>query len=73
VIDTSPGYMPLARHTIRDIRNYGTVSPTRLLTKSQHRATKLALDMPNEHFHDVLRRFGFGEHRRGFPGERPAC
>lgn len=72
-IETSPGYMPLARHTIRDIRNFGTVSPTRLLTKSSNiAAVKLALDMPNEHLHDVLRRFGFGElSGAGFPGEQP--
>ncbi|MFY8134944.1 MAG: peptidoglycan D,D-transpeptidase FtsI family protein [Aquimonas sp.] len=72
VIETSPGYMPLARHTIRDIRNFGTVSPTRLLTKSSNiAAVKLALDMPNEHFHDLLRRFGFGELTgAGFPGEQ---
>jgi len=72
-IETSPGYMPLARHTIRDIRNFGTVSPTRLLTKSSNvAAVKLALDMPNEHLHDVLRRFGFGElSGAGFPGESP--
>jgi len=72
-IETSPGYMPLARHTIRDIRNFGTVDLTRLLTKSSNvAAVKLALDMPNEHLHDVLRRFGFGElSGAGFPGESP--
>ncbi|WP_395794177.1 peptidoglycan D,D-transpeptidase FtsI family protein [Aquimonas sp.] len=73
LIETSPGYMPLARHTIRDIRNFGTVDLTRLLTKSSNiAAVKLALDMPNEHLHDVLRRFGFGElSGAGFPGESP--
>lgn len=72
-IETSPGFMPLARHTIRDIRNFGTVDLTRLLTKSSNiAAVKLALDMPNEHLHDVLRRFGFGElSGAGFPGESP--
>lgn len=73
LIETSPGYMPLARHTIRDIRNFGTVDLTRLLTKSSNvAAVKLALDMPNEHLHDMLRRFGFGElSGAGFPGESP--
>jgi cell division protein FtsI (penicillin-binding protein 3) len=71
VIQTSPGYMPLAGHVIRDIRNFGEVSLTRLLTKSSNvAATKLAMDMPNEHFHDVLRRFGLGSSTgSGFPGE----
>jgi cell division protein FtsI (penicillin-binding protein 3) len=70
-IETSPGTMPLAGHTIRDIRNFGQVTPTRLLTKSSNiAATKLALDMSSDHMHDVLRRFGFGEATGvGFPGE----
>ncbi len=73
IIDTTPGTMPLAGHTIRDIHNYGKIDLTRLLTKSSNvGATKLALEMSNEHFHDVLRRFGFGEATGiGFPGESP--
>lgn len=69
--DTSPGYMPLARHVIRDVRNFGVVNLTRLLTKSSNIAsTKLALEMSNEHFYEVLRNFGFGEATGvGFPGE----
>ncbi|MBK9495413.1 MAG: penicillin-binding protein 2 [Xanthomonadales bacterium] len=72
VIETSPGYMPLANHVVRDIRNFGTLTVTGLLTKSSNiAATKLALDMPNEHLHDVLHRFGFGElSGSGFPGEQ---
>ena len=71
VIDTTPGTMPLAGHTIRDVRNFGVIDVTRIITKSSNvGATKLALDMSNEHFHDVLRRFGFGETTGiGFPGE----
>jgi len=70
-IDASPGWMPLAGHTIRDIRNFGMVSPTRLLTKSSNiGATKLAMDMSAEHMFDVLNRFGFGQATGvGFPGE----
>ncbi len=73
IIDTTPGTMPLAGHTIRDIHNYGRIDVTHLLTKSSNiGATKLAMDMSNEHFHDVLRRFGFGEATGiGFPGESP--
>ena len=71
VIDTTPGTLPLAGHVIRDVRNFGRVDLTRLLTKSSNvAATKLALEMSNEHLHDVLRRFGFGEATGiGFPGE----
>lgn len=71
VIQTSPGYLPLAGHVIRDIRDFGPVSLTRMLTKSSNvAATKLALEMPGEHLYDVLRRFGFGAGTgSGFPGE----
>ncbi|MBS3896152.1 penicillin-binding protein 2 [Silanimonas sp.] len=69
--DTSPGLFPLHRHTIRDVRNFGMVDMTTLLQRSSNIAsTKLALDMSDEHFHDVLRRFGFGSITgSGFPGE----
>jgi len=69
--DTSPGFFPLHRHTIRDVRNFGLVDMTVLLQKSSNIAsTKLALEMSDEHFHDVLRRFGFGQSTgSGFPGE----
>jgi cell division protein FtsI (penicillin-binding protein 3) len=71
VIQTSPGTMPLAGHVIRDVHDYGPVTLERLLAKSSNiGATKLALGMDNAGFHDVLRRFGFGESTgSGFPGE----
>lgn len=70
-IDTSPGFFPLRNHTIRDVRNFGMVDMSRLLQKSSNIAsTKLALEMSNEHFYDVLRRFGFAQSTNsGFPGE----
>ena len=70
-IETSPGYMPLAGHTVRDVRNFGLLDVTGMLTKSSNiAATKMALDMPREHFHGVLARFGFGASTgSGFPGE----
>ncbi len=69
--ETSPGFMMVAGHRVTDIRDFGTVSVTRMLTKSSNIvATRLALDMPAEHQHDVLRRFGFGVPTgSGFPGE----
>ena len=70
-IETWPGTMQVAGHTIRDVRNFGTLTTTGLLTKSSNVASvKLAQAMPAEHIHDVLRRFGFGEATGiGFPGE----
>ncbi len=71
MIDTWPGTLPVAGHTIRDVRNFGTVSVTRMLTKSSNvAAVKLAMGMSSEHMHDVFRRFGFGQMANiGFPGE----
>ena len=71
MLDTTPGTMPLAGHVIRDIRNFGRIDVTHILTKSSNiGATKLALEMDDEHLYDVLKRFGFGETTGcGFPGE----
>lgn len=70
-LDTSPGYFPLHNHVIRDVNNYGMVDMTRLLNKSSNIAsTMLALEMTDEHLHDVLNRFGYGRSTgSGFPGE----
>ncbi len=70
-IPTSPGYWPVGNHMVRDIRDFGIVDPARMLAKSSNiAAAKLALEMPPEHLHDVLRRFGFGAGTEsGFPGE----
>ncbi|HET6603838.1 MAG TPA: penicillin-binding transpeptidase domain-containing protein [Xanthomonadaceae bacterium] len=71
VIETSPGTLPLAGHVIRDVHDYGRVDLTRLLTKSSNvAATKLSMELPDEHFYDVLQRFGFGRATgAGFIGE----
>jgi cell division protein FtsI (penicillin-binding protein 3) len=71
-IDTWPGTLQVGGHTIRDVRNFGTLTTTGLLTKSSNvAAAKLALGMPSEHLYHVLRRFGFGElSGSGFPGEQ---
>lgn len=70
-IETWPGTMQVAGHTVRDVRNFGTLTTTSMLTKSSNvAAVKVAMDMPSEHIYHVLRRFGFGETTGiGFPGE----
>ena len=72
VIPTSPGTFPVAGHVVRDVRDFGAVSMTRLLAKSSNiGAAKLALELPSEQVHDVFRRFGFGaDSGSGFPGEQ---
>lgn len=70
-IDTSPGTFALSGHVIRDVRNAGLIDVSRVITKSSNvGAAKIALTLTNEHMHDVLQRFGFGEVSGcGFPGE----
>jgi cell division protein FtsI (penicillin-binding protein 3) len=69
VVPTTP--LVVSGHPIRDVHDYGPVTLERLLQKSSNiGASRLALNMSNEHFHDVLHRFGFGESTgSGFPGE----
>lgn len=71
LIDTTPGWMPVANHVVRDIRNFGVVDLTRLLVKSSNVAsTRIAQQLTDEHLYDMFRRFGFGQATGcGFPGE----
>ena len=69
--DTNPGWMPNGRYRTTDTHNYGVLDTTGVITKSSNvGAAKIAHRLPNEHFYDFLRRFGYGEARSsGFPGE----
>ena len=71
MIDTHPGSMPVGNHLVRDIRDFGVIDVTRLLTKSSNiGSAKIAAQLDNEHFYDLFRRFGFGAPTGcGFPGE----
>jgi cell division protein FtsI (penicillin-binding protein 3) len=70
-VETSPGYISISRHTIRDHNNYGLLDVTGVLTKSSNvGVTKLALQLTPEQMWDTYSRFGFGEATgTGFPGE----
>jgi cell division protein FtsI (penicillin-binding protein 3) len=70
-IDTTPGWINVSGHTIKDTHNYGPIDITRLITKSSNvGATKVALDLAPEHMWDTYDRFGFGDVTgTGFPGE----
>ncbi len=73
-IDTTPGRMQLAGgYTVGDIRNFGMLDVTRVITKSSNvGAAKMAMSMSADHMFDVFNRFGFGEVSGcGFPGESP--
>lgn len=70
-INTSPGTLRVSGHTIRDIRNFGELTVTGLITKSSNvGVVDLALKMDARHLWGVYSRFGFGTvSGTGFPGE----
>ncbi|MFC3130231.1 peptidoglycan D,D-transpeptidase FtsI family protein [Coralloluteibacterium stylophorae] len=72
MLETSPGWMRVANATVRDIRNFGRIDVTHILTKSSNvGATHLALEvLTPELQYDMLHRLGFGQITgSGFPGE----
>jgi len=70
-IDTSPGYMRVGRHLVRDHHNYGDIDVSTVLLKSSNvGAAKIVLDIPPKAFWGMLDRLGFGQlPGSGFPGE----
>ncbi|MCB1611214.1 MAG: penicillin-binding protein 2 [Lysobacterales bacterium] len=73
IVDTSPGRIDIGTYTVRDVRNFGAIDVTTIITKSSNvGAIKMARELDSEAFYDVLRRFGFGAITgSGFPGESP--
>lgn len=71
VIDTAPGTLRVAGHTVRDARNYGAIDLETLVAKSSNvGAVKLALAVDAGDLWQVLSRAGFGVGTgSGFPGE----
>jgi cell division protein FtsI (penicillin-binding protein 3) len=72
VIDTKPGYIFVKGKKIRDFRNYGDLSITRIITKSSNvGVTKLALSLEEDSMHNLFSNVGIGQlPSTGFPGER---
>lgn len=71
IINTHPGTLVVANHLVRDIRDFGVIDVTHLLTKSSNvAATRIAQALDDDHLYDMYRRFGFGQSTgSGFPGE----
>jgi cell division protein FtsI (penicillin-binding protein 3) len=71
LIDTAPGLLRVGRHTIRDIRNYGRIDLSTVITKSSNvGASKIALALDPEALWGIYHRVGFGAVTgSGFPGE----
>lgn len=70
-IATAPGYVRVADHTIRDIRDYGTLDPAGIIRKSSNvGASKIALSLGPKPLWNLYSDLGFGlPTGSGFPGE----
>jgi len=70
-IETSPGFIKIGKYTIRDHRDYGLLTVSRVIVKSSNvGASKIALQLEPQALWNTLRRVGFGESTgSGLPGE----
>lgn len=70
-LNTAPGTMRVGRHTVRDIRNFGVIDLTTLISRSSNvGSTQLALETPPGDFWRMLHQAGFGRPLEiGLPGE----
>lgn len=71
VVNTSPGYFRIGKYVVQDVRNYGRINLSTILSKSSNiGASKLALAITAKNLTDVHSRIGFGfSTGSGFPGE----
>jgi cell division protein FtsI (penicillin-binding protein 3) len=70
-IETSPGFIKIGKYTIRDHRDYGLLTVSRVIVKSSNvGASKIALQLEPQAIWNTLRRVGFGDSTgSGLPGE----
>jgi cell division protein FtsI (penicillin-binding protein 3) len=73
MVDTSPGWLNLGKHTVREDKrkNHGVIDVAQILQKSSNvGVTKLTLALPPERLWETYRSVGFGSTTGcGFPGE----
>ncbi len=71
LIDTAPGTLRVGRNRVKDVRNYGTLTTTRVLTKSSNvGSVKLAMRMNKSVLWTLYESLGFGSPTDShFPGE----
>jgi cell division protein FtsI (penicillin-binding protein 3) len=71
MIETSPGTWMMGGHPIRDTHNWGTLTPTGVITKSSNvGAAKIAMTLDTDLLYNTYKSFGFGSSTgSGFPGE----
>jgi cell division protein FtsI (penicillin-binding protein 3) len=70
-VDTSPGWMMIDGHTVRDDSNNGPIDLSHVITYSSNvGASKISLTLTPQQMDGVLHQFGFGASTgSGFPGE----
>jgi len=70
-IDTSPGYMMVSGHAIKDFRNYGVLDLAGILRKSSNvGASRIAMSLDKQELWESFKDYGFGEASGvSFPGE----
>ncbi|MCP4981944.1 MAG: penicillin-binding protein 2 [Gammaproteobacteria bacterium] len=70
-IDTSPGYMMVSGHAVKDVRNYGVLDLASVLRKSSNvGASRIAMSMDKKELWESFSDYGFGEPSGvSFPGE----
>jgi len=70
-IDTSPGHLMVSGYPVKDVRNYGVLSPADILRKSSNvGASRIALSMDKRDLWASFTDYGFGEATGvAFPGE----
>ena len=71
MVNTSPGYYRIGKYVVQDVKNYGRINLSTILSKSSNiGASKLALAISAKNLNDVHSRIGFGfTTGSGFPGE----
>jgi cell division protein FtsI (penicillin-binding protein 3) len=71
VVNTRPGYFRIGKYVVQDVKNYGRINLSTILSKSSNiGASKLALAISAKNLTDVHSRTGFGfTTGSGFPGE----
>ena len=70
-LDTSPGYIRIGRHQVKDHHDLGVVDLKTIIQKSSNvGAARIALQLPRERLHGYLEKLGFGHDTgSGYPGE----
>jgi cell division protein FtsI (penicillin-binding protein 3) len=70
-IETAPGWMRVGRNIVKDVRNFGLVDVSTVITKSSNVGiTKVALQLEPQALWQLYRALGMGQvTESGFPGE----